>query len=427
MLKFKNIIFNICVFLIVLCVVLAGMVIIINAETISKNTDSDVNISENLENKYLKKSIKDIDREKIYKHILEYKYIFNDAKKGQRNIKDFLNNLRQRQKDYLIDNHKPIEGLNKIEKPIIQEVPKNFTFNLTFTGDMMLASYKNQTTVNSFNEYSNNHDPSYFLEKVKPYFENDDYTIVNLENVLTDNNLKEISKNHSPAYWYRSKTSNINILTSSSVECVSLANNHTGDYGNQGRNDTIETVENAGLLYGIDSDTLYLEKNGYTIAVICNGLWGEWQADSIISRIHEAEEKSDFQIVFYHGGKERIHSPEEWKIRASRKLVDNGADLVIGNHPHVLQPIETYNGVEIIYSMGNFCYGGSSRPENRTIIYKLNLTISNDGVLETKESEIIPCYIYTGNRNNYQPAPIENDEEKQKVLDFMNWKVDSPI
>lgn len=309
----------------------------------------------------------------------------------------------------------------------IIEEPQTFDFKVTFTGDVMLASFKNQTTKGSFNEYVNNKQSSYFLEKVKPIFEEDDYTIVNLENVFTDKNLKEVEKDHNPAYWYRSKTSNVEILTSSSVEGVSLANNHYGDYGQQGRKDTLEAVKNAGLLYGTNNDTFYLEKNGYKIAVICHGLWNEWQADAIISRIKEAETQSDFQIVFYHGGKERVHTPDKWRVRASQKLVDNGADLVVGNHPHVLQPIESYNGVDIIYSMGNFCFGGSRRPENRTIIYQLNLTINNDGTLENKSSNIIPCYVYTGDTNNYQPAPIEDEIIKQKVLDFMNWKIDSPI
>lgn len=314
-----------------------------------------------------------------------------------------------------------------IEVDYPYEEPKSFNIKMTFAGDVMIASYKNQTTDGSFNTYAANKSPTYFFEKVEPIFEEDDITIVNLENVLTDKNLKEVPKDHNPAYWFRSKTSNTDILTSSSIEAVSLANNHYGDYGTQGRLDTVEAVEKAGLLYGHNDKTFYFEKNGYKIAFICHGLWGEWQANDIVKRIKEAETQSDFQVVFYHGGKERLHAPEEWKIRASRKLVDNGADLVVGNHPHVLQPMENYNGVDIIYSMGNFCYGGSRRPENRSILYQIELTISNDGVLEGKTSEIIPCYVYTGDVNNYQPTPIEDEVVKQKVLDFMSWKVNSPL
>ena len=321
---------------------------------------------------------------------------------------------------------------NSINKPTqkvlnYEEESPFFEFTVTFTGDVMLASFKNQTTPGSFNEYAEEKEPEYFLEKVRHIFENDDCTIVNLENVLTDNNLSIVPKDHSPAYWYRSKTSNTDILTSSSVEAVSLANNHSKDYGEKGYKDTIEAVENAGLLYGSQDKTIYIEKNGYKIAIICHGLWAEWQTRQIIERLEEAEEESDFQIVYYHGGKERIHKPEEWKKSASRKLVDNGADLVVGNHPHVLQPMEIFDDTEIIYSMGNFCFGDGIRPENRTIIYQLTLTISKEGEIVNKISDIIPCYVYTDDVNNYQPAPIKDQEEIQKVLDFMDWKEDSPV
>lgn len=311
---------------------------------------------------------------------------------------------------------------------IVEEEPQSFNFTLSFTGDVMISSYKNQTTATNFNGYANTHEPSYFLQNVAPIFEQDDYTIVNLENVLSDNQLTPVDKGHTPAYWYYSKTANTEILTSASVECVNLSNNHTGDYGAKGQKDTIAAVEAAGLLYGTSDTTLYLEKNGYTVAIICNGLWSEWQANTIVERIKDAEQYSDFQIVFYHGGSERVHTPEQWRIQASRKLVDNGADLVIGNHPHVLQPIENYNGVDIIYSMGNFLMGDERRPENRTIIYQLILNISPEGEMLSKSANIIPCYVHTGeDLNNYCPGIIEDEAQKQKVLDFLNWQASSPI
>lgn len=316
---------------------------------------------------------------------------------------------------------------NEMIGDMTEPEPTKFDINLTFVGDVMLASYKNQTTSKSFNEYANEKEQTYFFEKVYDIFANDDFTTVNLENVFTDKELKEKPKDHDPAYWYRSKTSNVGILTSSSIEGVSLANNHTYDYGQTGYDDTVKTVSDAGLYWGTNENTFYYEKNGYKIAVICHGLWGEWQADAIITRLKEAEKESDYQIVFYHGGKERLHAPEAWKQRASRKLIDNGADLVIGNHPHVLQPREEYNGKEIIYSIGNFCFGGSSRPENRTIIYQKTLTIDIETMTVKEEaSNIIPCYVYTGDRNNYQPTPIDNEEEINKVLSFMEYGCDLP-
>lgn len=324
-------------------------------------------------------------------------------------------------------NESTTESTEPPTEPTVK-VPETFNIQLSFAGDCMLATYKDQMSNGSFNEYAKNNPPEYFLEKVKHIFEADDFTTVNLENVFTDSKVTEVPKSGDRVFWFKSKTSNVNILTSSSVEGVSLANNHTNDYGTTGFNDTKATVENAGLKYGTNNDKIiYYEKEGFKVAVICSGLWGESGANAIIKKIKEAEEVSDYQIVFYHGGTEKIHHPEEWKQRASRKLIDNGADLVIGNHPHVLQPREIYNGKEIIYSLGNFCYGGHRQPQNRTIIYQMNLTINKEDLsLKESISEIIPCYVYTETLNNYQPAPIEIEEVKQRVLDFMDGKLDNP-
>ncbi|MDE6881210.1 MAG: CapA family protein [Oscillospiraceae bacterium] len=297
----------------------------------------------------------------------------------------------------------------------------SFTIGLSFAGDCMLATSKGQCPKGSFNWYAANQEPSYFLEKVCGIFAADDFTIVNLENVLTDRPLAEAEKSTDPAYWFRGPTSNVDILTAGGVEAVSLANNHTGDYGPQGRRDTIAAVEAAGLLYGTNDHTFYLEKNGFTIAVICHGLWVEGQAAQICKRIEAASQASDYQIVLYHGGKESVHVPEDWKVRASHRLVDAGADLVIGNHPHVLQPTEVYQGVHILYSLGNFCYGGHRRPENRTVIYQMRLTI-DQGAVVSEEVTLVPCYVYTGDTNNWQPAPITDETEKQQVLDFLSGR-----
>ena len=82
--------------------------------------------------------------------------------------------------------------------------------------------------------------------------------------------------------------------------------------------------------------------------------------------LEEANANSDYQVVYCHGGEEKVHAYEDWKQASCHNLVDHGADLVIGSHPHVLQPMETYNGVNIVYSLGNFIFGGNNYPENRT-------------------------------------------------------------
>ena len=111
-------------------------------------------------------------------------------------------------------------------------------------------------------------------------------------------------------------------------------------------------------------------------------------------------------------------------------LVDQGADLILGAHPHVLQKRENYNGVDIVYSLGNFCFGGNDHPgSNRTIIYKYKLKIHSVGDTKevvAKEEKIIPCYVYTGGTNNWQPYPIDDGETFEKVIKFMDGEIERP-
>ena len=310
--------------------------------------------------------------------------------------------------------------------PRTGETEDCFRMVISFAGDMLLASLYGKRAAGNFQDCAARREPEYFLQHVRPVFEADDFTVVNLENVLTDRALTPKEKSTDPAYWYRAPTANAEILTSSGVEAVSLANNHTGDYSAAGYKDTVKAVAAAGLEYGGNDRTFYLEKNGYRVAVICHGLWNEGQASAIVRRLKAAEKDSDFQVVFYHGGREGVHAPEKWKIRASRRLIDSGADLVLGNHPHVLQPREIYQGKEIVYSLGNFCFGGSRRPENRTVIYQLTLRVE-DGELAETASELIPCYVHTGSTvNNYCPAPITDEDQRRQVLDFMEGRAKLP-
>lgn len=305
--------------------------------------------------------------------------------------------------------------------------PEPTTITMTFAGDTMLATYPNTTTATNFNGYLAAKSPDYFLAGVKDVFEGDDFTVVNLECTLSDRALKPTEKNYTPAYWYKGAAGNANILAAGGVEVVSLSNNHTEDYGEKGLADTKAAVEAAGLKWGNRDQTVYLEKDGYRIAVVCGGLWNATNHLNLIrQRLEAAAEQSDFQVVVFHGGEEREHAPESWQKTAAHALVDAGADLVVGSHAHVLQPKETYHGVDILYSLGNFCYGGSARPENATALYQLKLTVE-DGKLTAKEGTIIPCYVYTGARNNFQPMIMADSPEKQAVLDFMNGLRKSPV
>ncbi len=298
-------------------------------------------------------------------------------------------------------------------------VEKEISITLSFLGDCMLATSKGGMYEGSFNYMAQNMPPEYFFEGVIDIIGEDDFTIADCENVFTDRPLYELEKGYYPAYWFKGPSKNAEIFSSNSIELVSLANNHTYDYGIEGYNDTVSAVEKAGVEWTDEAKPVILEKDGVKIAVLSLILYRYGTYDATFSQIEEYKDKVDAVVVVFHGGTEKVHVPDEFKVKAARAFIDAGANVVVGGHPHVLQPFEEYNGGHIVYSIGNFCYGGSGGPENRTIIYQETLTFDKDGKLIGMNENIIPCYVYSGQTNNYQPAVIYDEEIKNKVLDFM--------
>ena len=305
--------------------------------------------------------------------------------------------------------------------------PEINTITISFVGDCMLATYKGGRQSGTFNLYAETAEPSHFFAKVYDIFSSDDFTVANCENVFTDKALKEVEKDHSPAYWYRSPKKNAEIFAAGGIELISLSNNHTNDYGNEGAKDTKEAVEAAGLTWGNSNKPIIVEKYGVKIAIYMTGMWGEYRTTALSKKIAQLEEVSDYQVIYYHGGTERKYTPDAWRVRASKKLIDAGADLVVGNHPHVLQPMENYKGKDILYSLGNFLFGGSVRDDKFTVIYQKILTVS-EGEIIGEDYRLIPVYEYSGSKNKlWQPFPMtEGSEDYNSVIDFMHGKIKTP-
>ena len=300
--------------------------------------------------------------------------------------------------------------------------PEPVEIVLSFVGDCMLATHLGGEWDLSFNKIAKAVEPSYFFENFIEMFTNDDWTIANLENVFTDNPAAATkAKNHSPAYWYKSTTANTAILNAGGIDVVSIANNHSTDYGDIGYADTCAALEEADILWGDDGHIVWLEKEGFTIALFCCTFYNDYYEAFITDKLVATE--ADYKIVYFHGGTEREHVPDYWKSAGARRLIDNGADLVIGHHPHVLQPVEIYNGKTIIHSLGNFVFGGSRNEENRTIVYRRTLTLL-EGELVDEADEIIPCYVYT---DIYKPGIIENEAEIEAVFRFLRGESESPL
>ncbi len=298
------------------------------------------------------------------------------------------------------------------------------TIDLTFIGDSLLASSKGIRRSGNFLDLLETHDYTYPYKNVSDLFKEDDFTIANGENVFTDKELSEIAKDYNPAYWYYSSSKFANIYKASSIEVVSTMNNHTYDYGNQGYLDTIEALKKADVTYGA-FDEVILEKEEIKIGLICCNLFHKFQANEVVKKIKQLKNETNYIIVYFHGGVEYQYKPTSDIINYAHKISDAGANLIIGCHPHVLQPIENYKNSKIVYSLGSFLFGDRLTFSNKTIIYQINLEFD----LKTKAfmvtDKIIPCYIY-GKEDRWLPEIIENDNEKKKVIDFMNGLRETP-
>ncbi len=283
-------------------------------------------------------------------------------------------------------------------------------------GDCTLGTDVNFDQSKSFNVYYNEHGAAYFLENVKSVFSADDLTIVNMEGTLT-----ESSDRQDKTFAFKGEPGYTAVLTDGSVEAANLANNHSKDYGADSYTDTIRYMEDAGITtFGYDRTAL-MEIKGVKIGLtgiyeLAEGMGCE---DLLIKNIDALEEQgAQIIIVSFHWGTEKENYPDDIQKSLAHSAIDHGADLVLGHHPHVLQGIEKYNGKNIVYSLGNFCFGGNSNPSDKdTMIFQQTFTIQNGVIAEDDVTNIIPCSLSSvSDHNDYQPTPLEGSE-KDRVMD----------
>lgn len=293
---------------------------------------------------------------------------------------------------------------------VVESNPER-TITLSFAGDCTLGTDENFDTTRNFNAmYDAVDDPSYFLANVKPIFEEDDITIVNMEGTLTKSAARESKK-----FAFKGPLEYAEILPLGDVEVAGFANNHNADYGPQSHSDTIRALEGAGIMVASESRIAYYTAKNVKVAVIAMYELDDHRdiEENLEQYINTArEEGAEVVVVYFHWGNEREYAPDENQIYLGHAAVDAGADMVVGSHPHVIQGYENYNGRWIFYSLGNFCYGGHSGPADKdTMIVQKTFTLNGDGVVVDDQIEVIPCSISSiSSRNNYQPTPAEGEE-----------------
>ncbi len=286
---------------------------------------------------------------------------------------------------------------------------------LSFAGDCTLGTDEDFLW-NTFDEvYQKVNNPDYFFAGVKSVFQQDDFTLVNLEGVLstaTEKVEKEYNYKGDPVY--------AEILVRGGVEAVTLANNHTLDFTETGFQDTVNALNEHGIAYTYYDTVIIKEIKGVKIAFLGYTGWGyDYSVRKMIEKqVPELRAAGvDFIVANFHWGEMKVYEPNQNQRKMAHFAIDHGVDLVLGHHPHVLQGLENYKGKNIVYSLGNFCYGGS--PVSRdpdTIIYQQIITAdSSSGSIIDLDYRIIPALVTTTpDKNSYQPV-IATGPEKTRI------------
>ncbi|NJP11043.1 MAG: CapA family protein [Leptolyngbyaceae cyanobacterium RU_5_1] len=280
--------------------------------------------------------------------------------------------------------------------------PADPTVTLMFSGDVTLAEHFEEVVGNDYQR------PFAALDEYRQA----DVSMVNLENPLTRATLPMPDKQ----FNFKSAPESVKVLLSGGVDIANIANNHTMDYEAEGLRETIATLDAAGIQHvGAGRDLAQarrpkvIDVKGQRIAYL--SYYGdEYEAtetaagvnsikeDRIAEDIRMIRDQVDWIVVNYHWGQELADFPADWQVQLGHFTIDQGADLVVGHHPHVLQGAEIYKGRAIAYSLGNFIFGGNSRTDYDTAILKVAL---KDRQMKV---DFLPIEV-----RGYQPKVAEGD------------------
>jgi len=253
-----------------------------------------------------------------------------------------------------------------------------------------------------------------------------DFSMVNLENPLSSRGSMEKDKQ----FTFRGKPAYVKALESAGIDMVSLANNHVLDYGKTALMDTMKHLDDAGILYagaGQNEDAasmpVFIDKGAVSMAVLCSshvipfvhwhagknkpGVASAYDPARLISEVASASEKADIVLVYLHWGKEMKSQPVQYQKNIARMLIDAGADLVIGSHPHIIQGLEFYKGKLIAYSLGNLVFTNSFK---ETMLLSIRLSKQ-----EMLEAHVIPCMIKSS-----KTMLVKDEQKKQDFIDKLN-------
>jgi Putative enzyme of poly-gamma-glutamate biosynthesis (capsule formation) len=282
---------------------------------------------------------------------------------------------------------------------------------LSLVGDCSIGTIRYREKSTDFISKMKKQGMDYPFSKFYDVFQNDDLTIANCEGVFTT--LRAAADKNKLSIYALPEWAQV--FTLGAVDVVNTENNHTYDFGKQGRLDTLAALDEAGIAHFGGGELLIIEVEGITIGM--TGYTYPHRYD--ISRQEKDIEKlrsegCEIIIVSMHWGKEESYKLTAEQKQMGRALIDAGADVVYGHGPHVLQPVEMYNGKPIIYSLANFTFGANAAPKDAdTAVLTLVYEREEDAITLTA-IDAIPARMH--NNKDFCPYPYTEGKDIERVL-----------
>ena len=306
-------------------------------------------------------------------------------------------------------------------EPTPEPTPEDEYFVVSMVGDCTLSSSQRENTF----EYIVDGDMSWPFSGTKQYFEDDYLTIANLECSLSYEQL-----HGSSTFQFCGDAGNAEMLTLGGVDFVTLGNNHTMDFGAKGLENTQAVLEEYSVAYAPpDGSCVYQSGDGLAIGLYA-APWCATEAQ-VRAGVSALAERGDLDLIIclMHWGVEGSYRSSYVQEAIGRAAIDSGADIVYGSHPHVLQKTEEYAGGYIIYSLGNYVFGGNTNPRDKdTAIIQVTAKRAPDGSVTLEGMEKIPCSLSsTAGMNDFRPVPYEEGtEEYERAMSKLDGTYTGP-
>lgn len=317
--------------------------------------------------------------------------------------------------------------IRTVPQPKASDYP-NLGVQLSFVGDVMLSRY--------IGEYGDTYGYDGFFNQASPIWANSDYTFANLECSVVMRDPSEYVKDKKEIHLAANPNS-VQAMLANGINAINCANNHSHDYGTDAFREALAYFDSIGLNYSGTTfrydergerllSTQLITENQQRIGFIgvTNVIYEGLNANSgvltsgnfsLYTAVYEAHAYNDLTIVYVHWGKEYTTNPTDSQKELAHRLIDAGADIIIGSHSHCLQPVEKYGNGIIFYSLGNFVMDQINTFTRDSVIVQYNQ--SNDG---SRFFELIPISV-----NDGVPQAIESGYRCTRIRKILTKYLDS--